>query len=140
MESIYDAREGKVERPKPHDSKDIRRIDDEFVLCDRHDRWDTIDSEYEIGCLDKYETHKERCSIELRIFADEKCITMKFFFERDDFAHPFYHETMLRIDLHLTTSYELICSIEEDRSKYVDDPVEVLKKWYSSKYEYHAEK
>ena len=103
MKSIYYPRKSKVERSQSHDSKDIGRIDDEFILCDSHDRWDTIDCKYEIRCLDKYQTHKQWCPIELRILTDEELITMQHFFKWDNLTNPFYDETTLRVDLHLAT-------------------------------------
>jgi hypothetical protein len=125
---VDDTREGKVERSESHNGKYIGRVDDELVLSDREDRWDTIDREYEISRLDEYETHEEWSTIEDSFFSDEKRISMELFFEWDDLPDPLDDETLLWIDLHLSSSYQLVRSIEEDSTEYIDNPVEILEK------------
>lgn len=138
-ESIDDTRECEVEWPQSHYRKDIRRIDDEFILSDSEDRRDTIHGEDEISGLDKYETHEEWSPVEFRFFSDKKFVSMEFFLEWDDFIRELDGEAFFWIDLHLTTGYELVCGIEEYTSEYIDNPVENLKQWYSREDEYHTE-
>jgi hypothetical protein len=137
---IDDACESKVERSESHDSEYIGRIDDELILSDGEDRWDTIDREYEISRLDKYETHEEWSTIEDSFLSDEKFIFVEFFLKWDDLSDPLDDETLLWIDLHLSSSDQLVRRIEEDSTKYIDNPVEILEKRYSCKYKYHSEK
>ncbi len=65
---------------------------------------------------------------------------MKFSLKWDDLTHELDHETLLWIDLHLASWDELVGCIEEYSTEYIDNPVEVLEKWYSGEYEYHTEK
>jgi hypothetical protein len=137
---IDDACEGEVERAESHDSEYIGRIDDELVLSDREDRWDTIDREYEISRLDKYETHEEWSTIEDSFLSDEERISMEFFLKWDDLSDPLDDETLLWIDFHLSPSDQLVGCIEEDSTEYIDNPVKILEKRYSREDEYHSEK
>lgn len=138
-ESIDNPRESKVERPESHDSEDIRSIDDELILSDREDRWDAVDCEYEISSLYKYKTHKERCPIEFCLFSDEELISVKLFFKWDDFTYELDNIAFFWIDFHLASRYELIGSIEKDRTEYIDNPVKILEKRDSSEDKYHTE-
>lgn len=53
---------------------------------------------------------------------------MELFFERDDLPDIFDHETLLWIHFHLSSSDQLVRSIEEDSTEYIDNPVKMFEK------------
>ena len=106
----------------------MRCVDDELVLSDGKDGGDTIDREYEICCLYEYEAHEEWRTVEDSFFSDEKLVSMELFFERDDLPDIFDHETLLWIHFHLSSSDQLVRSIEEDSTEYIDNPVKMFEK------------
>jgi hypothetical protein len=97
-------------------------------LSDGEDRGDTVDREYEICCLYEYETHEEWSTVEDSFFSDEELISVELFFERDDLPDVFDDETLLWIHFHLSSSDQLVGSIEENSTEYVDNPVKMFEK------------
>ena len=138
-ETVYHTDECKIQRPHTQYGKYIRRIDDKCILSDGEDGGDAIDSEYEICRLDKKKRHEKWCPVEFRVLSDEEFISVKFFFEWYDFAHPLDHETLVRIYFHFSSIYKFPCCIEEKCPEDIDDPMKILDEWDSRKDKYSTE-
>ena len=126
MEDLHQASEGKVDRTKPHDGEDIRRINYEWIGRDAKNCRDRIDGKDDIGSFDHQQNNEERRRKKSSVFADKEVITVVIVGHRHKTPEEPENRVPFRVDLIIIVREHLDAGDDQEGTEDVDYPVKLL--------------